>query len=66
MKEKSITYDHAYTELHQILSDLQQSETSVEELTQKIKRASELISFCKTKLRNTEKEIQKLLQEPND
>lgn len=66
MKEKSITYDHAYTELHQILSDLQQSETSVEELTQKIKRASELISICKTKLRNTEKEIQKLLQEPND
>lgn len=66
MKEKSITYDQAYTELHQILSDLQQSETSVEELTQKIKRASELISFCKTKLRNTEKEIQKLLQEPND
>ncbi len=66
MKEKSITYDQAYTELHQILSDLQQSETSVEELTQKIKRASELISICKTKLRNTEKEIQKLLQEPND
>ena len=66
MKEKSITYDQAYTELHQILSDLQQSETSVEELTQKIKRASELISICKTKLRTTEKEIQKLLQEPND
>lgn len=66
MKEKNLTYENAYAELQKILSELQQSETSVEELTQKIKKASELISFCKTKLRSTESEIQKLLKDSDD
>ncbi len=65
-KEKNLNYDQAYNDLQKILFDLQQSETSVEELTQKIKKASELISFCKTKLRSTEKEIQKLLKDSEE
>jgi exodeoxyribonuclease VII small subunit len=64
MKDKTLSYDKAFSELQDILMALQQSETGVEELTIKIKRASELISFCKNKLRTTENEIQKLLQEP--
>lgn len=66
MKEKSLSYDQAYAELQSILAELQQSETSIEDLTKKIKKASELINYCKTKLRTTEKDIQKLLQENDD
>lgn len=66
MKEKSLSYDQAYAELQSILAELQQSETSIEDLTKKIKKASELINYCKTKLRSTEKDIQKLLQDNDD
>lgn len=66
MKEKSLSYDQAYAELQSILAELQQSETSIEDLTKKIKKASELINYCKTKLRTTEKDIQKLLQDNDD
>ncbi|HND17702.1 MAG TPA: exodeoxyribonuclease VII small subunit, partial [Saprospiraceae bacterium] len=66
MKEKNLTYDQAYNELQKILSDLQNSETGVEELTEKIKRASELVTYCKNRLRSTEKEIQKILNEPEN
>ncbi|HMW75074.1 MAG TPA: exodeoxyribonuclease VII small subunit [Saprospiraceae bacterium] len=66
MKEKNLTYDQAYNELQKILSDLQNSETGVEELTEKIKPASELVTYCKNRLRSTEKEIQKILNEPEN
>lgn len=66
MKEKSLNYDQAYAELQSILAELQQSETSIEDLTKKIKKASELINYCKSKLRSTEKDIQKLLQDNDE
>lgn len=66
MKEKKLTYDQAYTELQNILTQLQNAETGVEEMTEKIKRASELVAYCKSRLRSTEKEIQSILRDPEN
>ena len=62
-KSKKITsYDKAVEELQQIVRDIESEETGVDKLAEKIKRATELIGFCKEKLRNTEEEVQQTLE----
>lgn len=60
---KKIPYETAIKELQTILAELQEGTISVDDLTTKVKRAQELISFCKNQLRDTEKAIQALLEE---
>jgi exodeoxyribonuclease VII small subunit len=60
-KTDDLTYATAQTELEEILADLQNEQTSIDELAEKVKRAAELIAFCKTKLRATEEEISRIL-----
>jgi len=42
---------------------IESGELDVDLLTDKVKRASELIAFCKEKLTKTEKELQKILDD---
>lgn len=56
------TYESAYEELMQIARDIEHEAISVDVLAEKVKRASELISFCQTKLRNTESEVNKIIE----
>ncbi|HRP53768.1 MAG TPA: exodeoxyribonuclease VII small subunit [Fluviicola sp.] len=63
MNNKALTYDQAFEELQQLISDIELGEISVDILSTKVKRASELITFCKQKLTTTEDEVQKILQE---
>ncbi|MFZ9660605.1 MAG: exodeoxyribonuclease VII small subunit, partial [Chitinophagaceae bacterium] len=56
------TYESAYEELMQISRDIEHEAISVDVLAEKVKRASELISFCQTKLRNTESEVNKIIE----
>ncbi len=60
---KEIKYDDAFEELQQIVADLEDGEISVDELSSKIKRASELIQLCKKKLTTTEEDVSKILKE---
>ena len=46
---KEIKYTEAFEELQQIVADIEDGEISVDELSVKVKRASELIKVCKTK-----------------
>jgi len=57
---EQLSYESAQTELQQIVQDLQNEAVGIDELTAKIARASELIRFCREKLRMTEAEIGKL------
>jgi exodeoxyribonuclease VII small subunit len=57
---KKMTYDAAYTELNQILTSLQSDETGLDELSNLLKRASELSDYCKNKLRAIEEDIEKI------
>lgn len=56
-----MTYDEALAELRSILQQLQEGQIGIEEMSNKVKRAAELVQFCKEKLRNTEEEVEKLL-----
>ncbi len=57
---KKLSFDAAYAELNQILISLQSDETSLDDLSAKLKRAAELSEFCKSKLRTIEAEIEQI------
>jgi len=61
MSKSKLTYTSAITELEGIVKDIESGEIDVDVLTVKVKRASELITFCKDRLRNTQKEVEKTL-----
>lgn len=62
MKDK-LTYSAAFDELQQIVSDIERGEISVDDLSVKVKRAAELIRFCKMKLSTTEEDVKQILRE---
>ena len=65
MKNKEITYTEAKSELEKIVSLIESDELDVDQLSTKVKRASELVAFCKQKLTETDTELQKILEELN-
>jgi len=54
------SYQKAYDELQQIVSNLQNDEIGLDDLSKSVKRAGVLIQSCKEKLRNVEIEIDQL------
>lgn len=62
-KGKQITYSQALTELERIINDIESEEIDVDVLTEKVRKATSLIKFCRGKLRNTEEEVKKVLSE---
>jgi exodeoxyribonuclease VII small subunit len=59
--EQNLTYEAAYNELEQIAAEIENETVSVDVLAEKVKRASELITFCQAKLRSTEAEVNKII-----
>ena len=57
-----LTYEEALQELQQIVAQLQEDTVSVDELSEKVKRAAELIAYCREKLRKTEESLEGLLE----
>lgn len=62
MSEK-LSYTDAFAELQQIVADIEDGEISVDELSTRVKRATELIKLCKEKLTSTEGDVQQILKE---
>ncbi|TSA26781.1 MAG: exodeoxyribonuclease VII small subunit [Bacteroidetes bacterium] len=62
MSEK-ITYTEAYEELQALVDEIETGEISVDQLSEKVKRAAFLIKLCKQKLTSTEEEVNKILKE---
>ena len=56
-------YTQAFEELQAIVSEIEQGEISVDELSEKVKRAAYLIKICKSKLSTTEEDVNKILRE---
>ncbi len=65
MSEK-ITYTAAFEELQQIVNEIETGEISVDQLSQKVKRAALLIGICKEKLTTTETDVSQILKELDD
>ena len=62
-KEKELNYTSAFQELTEIQFALESNQIPIDELSDKVKRANELIQFCRTKLRETEDEVQNILDQ---
>ena len=59
--KKIKSYESALEELQQIVEELQMQEVNVDQLADKIKRAGVLVEYCKTRLRDVEADVDKLL-----
>ena len=60
---KKLTYEQALNELQALVKDLQEDAIGIDELAEKVERATELIEFCRDKLRNTEEKLGGLFNE---
>ena len=61
--EKKISYTEAIRELEAIVTEIEEGEITIDTLSEKVKRASELIRICREKLSSTEEDVNKILGE---
>lgn len=62
MSEKT-TYTKAYLELQTIVSEIEKGQISIDDLSEKVKRAAVLIKICKSKLVTIEDDVNQILKE---
>ncbi|MEW5744761.1 MAG: exodeoxyribonuclease VII small subunit [Nitrospirota bacterium] len=62
-KSRQRAYSQALSELERIVSEIEAEDIDVDALSEKVKRATTLISFCKERLRATEEEVGRILAE---
>ena len=65
MAKKEIKYEEAVALLEEIVDKLENDELDIDQLSDQLKRAKELVKLCKDKLTKTDEEIKKLLSEDN-
>ena len=56
-------YTEAFEELQQIVSQIEEGAITIDELSEKVKRAALLIRICKAKLTSTEEDVNQVLKE---
>jgi exodeoxyribonuclease VII small subunit len=61
--KKGLSYKEAIGEIEEILQQIENDEPDVDQLSEKVKRLSALVAWCRDKLHNTEEEIEKILKE---
>ena len=62
-ENREISYSEAMAEVEQILASLGDGAINIDTLSERVKRASELISLCRARLRKAEEEVAALLGE---
>lgn len=65
MEKKTLekqSYGEAMKRVQAILASLQNENTDIDTLAERVKEASELIAFCRTKLHKAEQEVGKILE----
>ena len=60
---KSKTYSEAMAEVEAILAGFENGDMDVDRLSAEVKRATELIKFCKSRLNKAEKDVAKILED---
>lgn len=61
--EEEKNYSTAFTELQEIVSEIEKGEISVDVLYEKVEEAAKLIKICRNKLSSTEENVNKILKE---
>ena len=60
--EEKLSYEEALAQLQTIVKKLENKEVKIDELAGTVARANKLVEYCKTKLQQTEVEIQKIVK----
>lgn len=60
--DPGMTYEKAYDELARLSREMEEGSVTVDELAEKVRRAAELIAFCQSKLRETETEVNRIIE----
>ena len=64
MSKHNLTYTEAVTELEGILAELENNtDIHLELISAKVKRAAELMDFCKKQLHELDEELEKMIEE---
>jgi exodeoxyribonuclease VII small subunit len=58
---EGLNYQKAMDELQEISRAIENETIPLDDLAKKVKRASELITYCREKLRSTEDEVNKII-----
>ncbi len=61
--EKEMKYEEAMRQIELIVAKMENDELDIDEMSEQLKTAQQLIKLCKDKLTKTEAEIQKILSE---
>lgn len=62
-KATTENYESAIAELEQIVESIESEAIGLDELSTQVQRASELIRICRAKLKQTEDDLEKIIQE---
>lgn len=62
-KKEALKYSQAIEELNSILEGIESERIDIDEISLKVKRALELINLCRSRIRDTEMEVKKVLKE---
>ena len=63
MAKNEMKYEEAVAQLEEIVEKMENDELDIDQLSEQLKRAKDLVKLCKTKLTKTDEEIKKLLSE---
>lgn len=63
MTKKQMTYEQAMARLEELVSGMERNEWSIDQLSDALKEAQELIQLCRDKLYKADKQVKKLLNE---
>lgn len=61
-----MNYGETMAEIEKILASLQEENADVDTLAERVKRASELIAACRTKLRKAESDVNAIFEKENE
>lgn len=62
----NLTYAEALAELHEILAQLQADSSDIDQLQERVERATHLIAYCRERLRGVDSALSQLLDDKPD
>ena len=62
-QNRQMKYEEAIGQLEKIVRLMENNELDVDQLSEQLKRAQQLIQFCRDKLTKTDEEIRQILEE---
>ena len=62
-KNEQLTYSHAMQELESIVQNLERDQQDIDTLCQRLKRANELLTFCRGRLVEVSDKVKQTLEE---